>query len=1362
LSPGITTLTGRVLDTDKKPLRNVTIRVGETSTTTDESGNFILENPSTGDQVVLIDGFTASTESTKYPTIPITMNIGPNQTNYLPYIPHLHAQKNYNFTPINPAVETIAEDPEIPGFQLRIPPGVDIIGWDGNPNTKVSVRRVPIDVLPVAPLPPGVQTKSVYMFYFNKQGGGVPDVPIPVTFPNDLGLAPGEKADLWYFNESPNISEAPNAWEIAGTGTVSDDGKTISTDPGVGIPRFCCGASFYAPRQATGPNIPPDKCELGDPVDASTGVFIRTETDLAIPGRIPIEIKRTYRTLDTILGPYGRGTYFSYDQYMFLSGGMATLVIPPGTRVSFYRQADGTFINTNEPTYRGARVTLNHDGSSALQMKDGMAYKFDTNGLLIEQTDRNGNRLQFLRGNFTDVSSIIGPDGRTMVTFSIHIANRDLVTEITDITGRKVTYTYDYSADQEAGRLMSVTNPEGGVTQYQYDTQGRMTSIIDPRGNTVLNLTYNINGRVCQEQYADGGAYKFYYITVGESTTPQSLKLLAEAAAGGPITASLCSATASNSPVAYTIAVDPNGNPTTFHFNSAQKIVSTTDSTGQTAITERDPATNLVTSRADVLGRTTRYTYDNNGNMTSITDPSGNLSMIEYDTILNKPTKITNALGNVTTMAYDSKGNLIELRAPDSELTTINYNQYGQPISVTDPMGNTAGFDYDDHGNLIKTTDPLGNSASMKYDPLSRLVESTDRRGRTTAYTYDLMNRMTELKDAQEGVTKFAYDLNANLLSLTDAKGQITNYAYNGKNKLIRMTDPLGKIETYEYDFNDNLIRLINRKGQPTRPIYDFRNRLKRIDYADGGYTEYTYDAAGRITEIYDSVSGSVQYKYSDTGCVSGCTGRPVDKVIQEITPLGSISYEYDALGRRTKMQVSGQEPVTYQYDPSSRLTDVNSIINGVAAGFSLHYDGAGRRTSLRYPNGMVTNYAYDNANRLLDLKHLNPVNQILESLNYTYDQNGNRTAMNRANVPVKLPDPASNITYNSANQMLTFNDKSMTYDENGNMTSLTDACGTTTYTWDARDRLTGITGFTPDCQPVTANFKYDALGRRIEKTINGRTIQYVYDVQDIVQGIENGAVTVNYIRTRGIDKPLARVESSGAIRYYQQDALGSVIALTDGSGNIKTQSVYDPFGNITIFGELSDNPFQYTGRENDETGLYYYRFRYYFPKLQRFISEDPIGLSGGHTNYFTYVDSVGKPHFDTNLYTYASNNPVNFIDPLGLWYYDVNVSLGKWIGATGGFIIGPQGIYPYLGGGFVSPPGGITVTWSPYDVTTGWNVAVQPVSNIAFQYGYSFGEGGGKFWEIGVGLPPGLSLTGFYVFQPWKWPSKNKQEKCK
>jgi hypothetical protein len=284
---------------------------------------------------MLIQGFTASTDTVKYPTIPLTMNIVPGQTNSLPYVPHLHYQKDYNLTPIDRAKETKVEDPELPGFQLRIPAGVDIIGWDGNVNTKVSVIKVPIDALPVPPPPSNVQGRSAYMFYFDKIGGGTPTIPIPVTAPNDLGLKPGEKAELWYFNESPNLGEAPNEWSMAGTCTVSDDGETVSTDPGVGIPRFCCGAIIISiPYGVTGTNVPPGTCPISaapgpsKSVDPSSGVFMHNQTDLMLPGRIPIALTRYHRSLDSFQGPFGIGTYFSYDQYLLRFGIRLPLSFP--------------------------------------------------------------------------------------------------------------------------------------------------------------------------------------------------------------------------------------------------------------------------------------------------------------------------------------------------------------------------------------------------------------------------------------------------------------------------------------------------------------------------------------------------------------------------------------------------------------------------------------------------------------------------------------------------------------------------------------------------------------------------------------------------------------------------------------------------------------------------------------------------------------------------------------------------------------------------------------------------------------------------------------------------------------------------
>jgi YD repeat-containing protein len=150
------------------------------------------------------------------------------------------------------------------------------------------------------------------------------------------------------------------------------------------------------------------------------------------------------------------------------------------------------------------------------------------------------------------------------------------------------------------------------------------------------------------------------------------------------------------------------------------------------------------------------------------------------------------------------------------------------------------------------------------------------------------------------------------------------------------------------------------------------------------------------------------------TGCSGGCIGGFIDKVIQEITPLGSISYSYDAIGRRTSMTVAGQPTVNYEYDANSRLTGISTLNSQLGTlNFNIGYDVLGRRTSTILPNGVTTNYTYDNASRLLNLEHLSPVSQILESLTYSYDVNGNRTGMNRTSATLPLPNPASNITYN-------------------------------------------------------------------------------------------------------------------------------------------------------------------------------------------------------------------------------------------------------------------------------------------------------------------------------------------------------------
>ncbi|GEM_PF-3328766 len=318
----------------------------------------------------------------------------------------------------------------------------------------------------------------------------------------------------------------------------------------------------------------------------------------------------------------------------------------------------------------------------------------------------------------------------------------------------------------------------------------------------------------------------------------------------------------------------------------------------------------------------------------------------------------------------------------------------------------------------------------------------------------------------------------------------------------------------------------------------------------------------------------------------------------------------------------------------------------------------------MTYPNGVITSYSYDTASRLTNILHQGP-SALIESLTYTYDAAGNRISFDRTNGTATLLPDAVQAAYDAANEQIQFNNATpnLTYDANGSLTSRTDMNGTTTYTWDARNRLTAING-----PGVSANFVYDPLGRRVSKTVNGSTTQYFYDGNDIVQEIGSGAVAVTYLRSLNIDEPFIRQANTN--EYYQIDALGSVLALTDQTGVVQAIYRYDPFGNTGITG-LSTNPFQYTGRENDGTGLYFYRARYYSPGLQRFISEDPIHLLGG-----------------INFYSYAGNSPSNFNDPHGL------VDPATVLGLT---IVGLVGVEVVLNTEVkVDSQGDITVTIPP------------------------------------------------------------------
>jgi RHS repeat-associated protein len=321
-------------------------------------------------------------------------------------------------------------------------------------------------------------------------------------------------------------------------------------------------------------------------------------------------------------------------------------------------------------------------------------------------------------------------------------------------------------------------------------------------------------------------------------------------------------------------------------------------------------------------------------------------------------------------------------------------------------------------------------------------------------------------------------------------------------------------------------------------------------------------------------------------------------------------------------MTPASQAQIVYTFDNADRLTNIVQGTQTVTIG----YDNANRRTSLTLPNGVVTSYGYDNANELTTLTYKNSAGTTLASTTYGYDAAGQRISRTGGFGTEILPTPSTGTnTFNLANQQTVWNGHTVGYDLNGDPASKASTSPATAYTFDVRHRLTQI----QQGASTIASFHYDTFGRRTQKTIGTTTTNFLYDARNTVQ--ETMGTTTNTILTGlGIDERYARNESAGT-RYFLADALGSTVALTDSSQAVQATYSYEPFGEVTATG-TSDNSYQYTGRENDGTGLYYYRARYYSPMLKRFMSEDPMGLAAG-----------------LNEYGYVLGDPVNLNDPEGL-----------------------------------------------------------------------------------------------------------------
>lgn len=1229
-----TSFTGRtvVSDSVETPLAGVTVTTlgldgGGKSTgctghsvISDAAGNFALTNlpaACVGPQLIGFNGNTVTSPAGTYAGVNLVFTLISGQVVVSPVLVHMPRIDNSETFMVqqNAGADQSYVFQSIPGLSVTVYAGTTLTLADGTkPNPfPLTAIQVPVDRLPdQMPLTNSMVTAFIVAF---QPANTVASKAVAVWFPNTLNTPPGTNEPLMTLDPTLGRMVA------YGTGTVSNDGTTIipDVDPASGslnhrfgivhfdwhgpaaalasLFKLICGCLFESPK-------------AGGPVDLSSGVNVITSTDMVLNGnRGPVTIERTYRTLSAQLRAFGIGSSFNYDYRLDTQTPQSDAVVnveyPNGTLIPFARQADGTLVNRTVPLVAGAVLTTAPNGTATLRFKNGSYFGFSpgfalAKSVLTSVGDPNGNITKIVRSSNDPrvITEIDDPVGRKL-TFTWNGA--PTITSITDPIGRVARYTYN--ADDT---LATFTNVLGGITKYTYDAQQRLLTVTDPRGVITESNTYDANGRVASQLNAAGGKLKFI------------------SGAGDPLPFGylLTNALVPTSPVSQATYQDPRGNPTVYRFNPQGYVVSATDATGQTRNINRAPGTNFIISMTgagtcpvcgDPRIGDVSFTYDANGNMLTRTDALGHTTSFAWEPTFSRLTSVTDALGNQYKLIYDGSGNLTKFTDPRGNSVSLSRDGNGLITAIKDAVGNVTNLTYDTLvGDLSAATNPLSQTTLFNHDAASRLSALQDPLSQTSTGVLNAGDEEANVTEGNGRNTQFGYDTAGFLTSYTDPNGNQTRLTYDTAGRLSSIKDPLNRSSTYQYDVSNNVVNFTNRRGQTATYTYDSLNRLLSETYVDAT-VHRSYDAAGHLIQVVDSQAGTFSLAYDAVGRLSKMAG-----------PNGTISYTRDVVGRVTTRQVQGQPAVNYTYDANGNLT----IASMNSASVTRTYDPRDLLTSTTRSNGVIGSYGYDSMGRLVTMSEQANGSTIF-SRGFTYGAASDLTGSS-LDQGKPLATPGATGTFDAANQLMLFGGTTFTNDSDGHRLSETSSAGTTSYTWDARGRLQRIVA--PG--GVTTTFLYDWAGNMIEKQVasGGQNSKqdYVLDDAANVVSIQEGGTVTSILDGRAPDDVIAIVQA-GAATFPLADQISSESAFTDGSGNVVGREFYEAFGASSSAGTVS--LFQFTGRLQVNSGLYYYRARFYDSNTGRFLSEDPIGLIGG----------------DANFYRYVGNDPVSFNDPEGL-----------------------------------------------------------------------------------------------------------------
>jgi RHS repeat-associated protein len=868
----------------------------------------------------------------------------------------------------------------------------------------------------------------------------------------------------------------------------------------------------------------------------------------------PVRIQISYNSQSSINNyePLGNKWQFNYATYLTVdTGDNVTVFMPDGRRDVYTPNGGGGY---NPPYQVFNTLTKIAENHYELKLRNNVVYVYNKpipssqQPFLVEIRDPHNHSLTFGYDSNVRLTTITDALGRATTLTYADPNNPDLVTSVSDLSGRQASFGYDTS-----GNLRTITDMGGFTATLTYVGDNYLGSIQNSQGTWGFYIEPADGVIAYFDDYPPPGdhTWESYRITI---TNPLNDKeeYFYHGGCGYLMGINECEYTWYVSPKHYVTYVNSSIN----NFKTAPKT--------------------LFYHHPDTK-------YPAHGEIGKIISPAGGSITFDYDL----PTR------DLTTI-WDGNNNL----------TRVNY-EGGNLKDITDPLGNKFQFGYNANNNLEYVIDPADRLYDFVYYPGGNdLQKVIDPKNGETSFTYNSYGQLETLTDARRGdPTVFAYyesgDFERYLHTVTNPVGGVDSYTYDSRGRVYSHTDP--------------------NQNTTTFPLYDDMNRIRQIVYQDQTTKTFTYDCC-RLESVTD-VNGTVSFTYGPMKRLSSVTD-----VYGKV-----ISYSsYDKNGNLETLTYPGNKLVTYEYDKANRLTKVTDWLNNVT---QYEYDAVGNLKRTIYPNGTTITYQYDIANRLttiIDAKADGTLNAVY---NYVLDSLGNRKEIKSHQPlnPIPSPPPSIISTHDADNRLQTAGTTDYEYDANGNLDTVTLGSDVRDHTWDYENRLTRLT--------VGGNvyeYKYDGLGNRVSRKVNGLETRYVVDPRGLptvlAETDADGNVTAYYVYGLGL---ISKITPSDQVYYYHFDGIGSTAAISDSSGSIVNNYAYDEFGKLLDQVEAVANPFKYVGQYgvmDEGNGLLYMRARYYDPEVGRFISKDPIGFAGG-----------------LNLYSYVGNSPLSRIDPSGL-----------------------------------------------------------------------------------------------------------------